>query len=430
MRPFSMSETKASRAPSGRRRWRAHRLRPQPLLFGNCVSYVNKKIRIFAILCLFITLICLIMILSIPVLSDIENLYNNYRNARKQDTESVSFARTFIYVIKNLAEYGGLETRLIAYADALSQRGCRVVFVTERNRNRVIRERHSCIHLNFHACNFQRSLVKIIRMYGADVVDFQIKNRRSVHRLDIESLKKYCRTGCVIHGEVYNINPEILRLMDYRVIVSDLLCSIDYANIGSYRVIPNAIHAGSPVWSYRGQRRALIVSRLKDDKYRQVCAAIDYCLSHGVPFDIAGSPVDGRMVSRLRRCYSLSSDIFALGAIPTREFLYCNSDRYLFVAGVGQVLLEAGAAVYPCMLASDLGAGFSTFLTKYNIRNNFGRNLTLAYFNEKLHNVRVESINVDCIDDYNISGAICEFFSFDDRFVEYYGYVYPDEIEA
>lgn len=95
----------------------------------------------------------------------------------------------------------------------------------------------------------------------------------------------------------------------------------------------------------------------------------------------------------------------------------------LFVAGVGQVLLEAGAAGFPCLLASDKGAEYSTFLTRHNVRENYGRNLTLAHPAERHTNVRVSDIEFGQLDDYDISDAIRENFSFSKRLEEYLNYI-------
>lgn len=97
----------------------------------------------------------------------------------------------------------------------------------------------------------------------------------------------------------------------------------------------------------------------------------------------------------------------------------------LFVAGVGQVLLEAGAAGFPCLLVSDKGAEYSTFLTRHNVRENYGRNLTLAHPAERHTNVRVSDIEFGQLDDYDISDAIRENFSFSKRFEEYLNYINP-----
>ena len=365
-------------------------------------------------------------LLSIPILSDIENLYNNLSNAFRKRPDLPPGTRTVVYAVKNLAPYGGLETRLLAYAAALTENGHRVVFVTERNRNREINAGYTCLHLNFHARNFPKSLGRIIAAHKVDVVGFQIKNRRSVHRLDLEALKKQCRIGCVVHGEIIGMDTSILRSMDYRIVISDRLLTIDYAHLGHYVTLPNAIDAGQPVWAYRGQRKALIVSRLQNDKFMQLCAAIEFCTARGIPFEIAGRPVNSATTKRLKRRYALRSDVFAPGAVNTREFLERNTDRYLFVAGVGQVLLEAGAAGFPCLLASDKGAEYSTFLTGHNIRENYGRNLTLAHPVQRHVEVRVPEFDPDKLKDYDISGIIREDFSFSRRFNEYLACIRPE----
>ena len=197
--------------------------------------------------------------------------------------------------------------------------------------------------------------------------------------------------------------------MDYRIGISDRLFTIDYANLGYHLTLPNGIDAGVPVWNYCGQRKALIISRLQKDKFMRLCAAIEFCATRNIPFEIAGMSENSSTTKRLKRRYTLRPDVFAPGAINTREFLKKNADRYLFVAGVGQVLLEAGAAGFPCLLASDKGA---------NVRENYARNLTLAHPAERHTNVRVSDIEFGQLDDYDISDAIRENFSFSKCFEE------------
>ena len=79
---------------------------------------------------------------------------------------------------------------------------------------------------------------------------------------------------------------------------------------------------------------------------------------------------------------------------------------------------EAGAAGFPCLLASDKGAEYSTFLTRHNVRENYARNLTLAHPAERHTNVRVSDIEFGQLDDYDISDAIRENFSFSKCFEE------------
>lgn len=367
------------------------------------------------------------MILPVPVLSDLENICNNLSNgAIIRSAPAPHGGRTIVYAVKNLAAFGGVETRIAAYAEALERIGHRVAFITERNRNRAIRHRHLCLHLNFHARNFQKSLALALARLRADAVELQIKNRRSTSRLDIDALKAVCRVGCTVHGELGGLHSSALAAFDYRVLVSDLIPDIDYRALPHCRILPNAVDPRTaPVWRYSGQNKALIISRLRDDKYRQLCAAVEFCRDRGFGFEIAGAPVGGRTASRLRKKYALSRDVFSPGAIHTPRFLRDHAGEYLFVAGVGQVLLEAGAAGYPCLLASGMGAHCCTFLTRSNIRNNFGRNLTLAYPSGKLGQVQVTHIDPRDIADFDISQEIRELFPFDRRFDEYLRYILP-----
>lgn len=224
--------------------------------------------------------------------------------------------------------------------------------------------------------------------------------------------------GCVVHGEIIGMDTSRLQSLDYRIGISDRLFTIDYANLGYHLTLPNGIDAGVPVWNYCGQRKALIISRLQKDKFMRLCAAIEFCATRNIPFEIAGMSENSSTTKRLKRRYTLRPDVFAPGAINTREFLKKNADRYLFVAGVGQVLLEAGAAGFPCLLASDKGAEYSTFLTRHNVRENYARNLTLAHPAERHTNVRVSDIEFGQLDDYDISDAIRENFSFSKCFEE------------
>ncbi len=93
------------------------------------------------------------------------------------------------------------------------------------------------------------------------------------------------------------------------------------------------------------------------------------------------------------------------------------------VAGVGQVLLEAGALGYPCLLVSDLGPGYSTFLARKNIRGNFGRNLTLTYFSKSKQHLQVQELDTSVISDYDISQELRQDYNMADRIHEYIAYI-------
>jgi len=117
--------------------------------------------------------------------------------------------------------------------------------------------------------------------------------------------------------------------LNYRIGISDRLFTIDYANLGHHLTLPNGIDAGVPVWNYCGQRKALIISRLQKDKFMRLCAAIEFCATRNIPFEIAGMPENSSTTKRLKRRYTLRPDVVAPGAINTKEFLKKNADRYL-----------------------------------------------------------------------------------------------------
>ena len=368
-------------------------------------------------------------LMSLPILSDIDNLLVNVPGAARSCRPDALHRPVIAYVVRDIAPCGGVETRLAAYADALARHGYRVIFIAERNDNTAIAARYEWIRLNFHASNFLKALGRTLEICKADIVEFQIKNRRSIRRFNRMDFGA-CRTGCVVHCELNGIDTAPLMHLDYRIIISDRLLSIDYSTIGPHVILPNAIAEVKKAWRYCGQRKALIISRLRKNKYLQLCAAVEFCQARDIPFEIAGTPPGAPTVRRLKRRYSLPPDIFSPGAINTREYLDKNAGTYLFVAGVGQVLLEAGAAGYPCLLASDKGAAYSTFLTRRNVTRNYGRNLTLAYPDERHASVRVAEIDISNIGDYDISDIIREEFSFSRRFSQYLACIAPDTTPA
>lgn len=365
-------------------------------------------------------------IYSIPLFSYIDNVWNDWRSAIEPNGWIPSARKNIIYIVKNTEECGGVETRMQTYADELRRNNCNVLFVTEVNHCSRIKEKYPCCHLNFHARNFERSLIKLIDRFRIDTLEFQIKHRKYLYRLRIEELKKHCRVGCVVHGNISSLDLHSLNRMDYRIFISDRLCSIDYRQLNHYRVLPNAIRFDTPFWHYRKQRKALIVSRISREKLLQICAAIEFCRTRNISFQIAGSHQNGKIGRFLRKKYRLTENMFIEGPINTVEYLKTHVGDYLFVAGVGQVILEAGVLGYPCLLASDLGADCSTFLTRENI-GNFGRNFTFAYPSAEMKKWLVTTFDPEHLAEYDISGAIGMYFDIRDRFREYFVYICQEE---
>ncbi len=363
-----------------------------------------------------------INLLSLPGISDLENIF--VMQAMRQKYHISDIPRNsvrYLYVIKRIEDCGGVETRVLQYADLLVSHGHSVAFVTETNRFSPLR-RFPCYHLNFHAHNFESSLIELIVRLGIDVVELQIKSRKCLQLIDIDNVKRHCRIGCCIHGHIRDFDMEVLNRLDYRILISDTLSDIDYSQLQSYKVLPIAIADNTPQWRYGGQRTALLVSRVGRDKYKQIAAFAEYCQTHDIPFRIAGPLISHSTVRCLKKNYNLQNAHFIGKLDNTVAYLSAHTDEYLFVAGVGQVLLEAGSLGYPCFLASDLGADNSTFITRGNIEGNFGRNLTLAYRINDMNFEQEKNLDIGNLTKYDISRVIKESFDIRDRYAEYEKY--------
>lgn len=363
-------------------------------------------------------------LLSLPGISYLENLIVSKAIRQKHPIPDKS-RKTYkiLYIIKRIENCGGVETRLLQYADLLVRQGYNVAFVTETNRFASL-DRFDCYHLNFHASNFEKSLLSLIEHLGITIVEIQIKSSKCLNFINIDNVKKYCRVGCCIHGNIRNLDIEMLNRLDYRILISDALSHIDYLRLKHHKILPIAIAYNKPQWCYCGQRKALLVSRIGRDKYNQIAAFTEYCQTHDIPFCIAGPLISNSTIRRLKRFFNLKSSHFIGKLDNTVGYLSKHTNEYLFVAGVGQVLLEAGSLGYPCFLTSDLGAGKSTFITRSNIQGNFKCNLTLAY-KHILENVdQKQNINIGNLEQYDISSVIKERFCIKKRYAEYEKYVF------
>lgn len=327
--------------------------------------------------------------------------------------------------MKRLAREGGLETRVAQYARRMAKHGHAVALLTEENAFAKT-EDFPRLHLNFHGRNFEEKLAEIVSRCGIDVVEFHINSRRNFRYTDFGALKKRCCVGCCVHGNIRGLDCENLKKADYRIFISDVHPAIDYARLAPYCVLPSAVDPAEKIWHFRAQRKALFVGRLHRDKYHQLCTFIRYCRSRGIGFDIAGNTHKRRLIRKLREKFGLPASVF-IGPIDTMRFLAENASRYLFVAGVGQVILEAGTLGYPCLLTPAHGASEATFLTRENFLENgapnggFGRNFTCARVRPL-----VPDFDAAAADRYDVADLINRFFGIENRFARYLAAAFAD----
>ena len=195
------------------------------------------------------------------------------------------------------------------------------------------------------------------------------------------NLKKIKREGAlfgsIIHAARAEWKYSYLNNADYVFCISPVM-GRRVPLLAKYPVLPNAVYLVSPVWSFCSQKKALFVSRLSPEKLPSIESFVSFCLSHHLAFDIAGdisSDAGCEIKELLQKKYILEESCF-LGEIATVPFLKEHIHDYLFVGGVGQVILEAGMLGYPCLVCSLLGMEKSFFVTKENFLKAYQTNFS------------------------------------------------------
>ncbi len=274
--------------------------------------------------------------------------------------------KSILYVASNYVDFGGIETRIFQYANQLQALGWNVYILSENNVNKKLNEFVN-FNLIFDGDNLDKCLNEIIDRYKIDVVEFQFKHPKILKNLDIARLKTKARVGCVIHNlGIKDINS--INKFDYKIMVSRYMYENYYIGIKDAVVIQNCINPDTnlPVWQYKNQETALMISRINMDKIKSIECFIKYCRKNGYDFKIAGEEPDGyNLKNELITKYNLSEEHF-IGPVKTVEYLSEHMNEILFVGGVGLVILEAAYLNYPCLVCSDYRSENYSFVTNSN----------------------------------------------------------------
>lgn len=188
------------------------------------------------------------------------------------------------------------------------------------------------------------------------------------------------KTGIVFHGRVGQTVQRRAWQTDYQLCVSPAqqkrcpaLKACPYVN--------NALELDLSTWSFENQKKALLVSRLDRDKIPSVRAFVRFCIAQKMVFDVAGSGNAAVFLKQwaTKQCAlaKLPAPLFR-GSINTLAFLKEHKEEYLFIGGVGQVVLEALSLGYPALLASLTGQRDCFFIKPHNIKE-------AAFYNFSLH---------------------------------------------
>ncbi len=279
----------------------------------------------------------------------------------------------------SLMKNGGVEKRLKQYATIWHKRGYKVFFGA--------RVGNGPIHVYFTSFRlYNMYLLRWIRrIYGVSRVEFNVGGK-SIPFLDLSALNQnHIPTGIILHASAPTWSFDYLQGVSY-VICSHAAHGKRVPCLAKFPVLPNAIPVKETCWRFCRQKEALLISRLAEDKRPSIEAFIELCFAWNISFRIAGDFTDrqeAKLKKEIQHRFRLKENVF-LGRIDTTTFLENHWGQFLFVGGLGQVILEAGQLNYPCLVASLLGAQQSFWVTRANVRQLIEYNCSPHYEEESI----------------------------------------------
>lgn len=270
--------------------------------------------------------------------------------------------RSILFVIPSLESKGGIESRLLKYAQQLRLVGIEPYFLSQYNEYTPILDNFTSYYLRFHDANFKKCFFELLKHKHFDAIEFQFGGTDYFEKLDIEALKKSHRVGGTIHS-LFPLPENQLAKLDYCCLVSN---SIPYN--GHNKVFQlNGVIPHPVCWKFNEQRKALFISRLDKEKLPTLKVFLDFCLEKNIIPEIA-APLSNKNALAVRSLikHEYGDTPSFIGAIDTLQFLKKHSQEYLFVAGVGQVPIEALSLGYPAFVCSHIGLEHSSFVSEKN----------------------------------------------------------------
>ncbi len=340
-----------------------------------------------------------------------ENLILNQDNLNKNYNHNSK--KNILIITDFLLTKGGMETRLNQYLSFLKSKNYEVYILSEQNLNPDLLSFNN-FFLKYSASNIETCILELIKKYNIQLIEFNFGGSKYLKYININNIKRYVKIGCVIHNRGL-CHFKLINSFDYRIIISSHMLKIkNYNKLKDINIIPNSIKYIEPVWKLQNQNKALIISRLDKEKLKTLYSAIEYCKRNNIDFDIAGYksvPIS----NILKNKYNISDTAF-IGEIDSILYLKENWDKYLFVCGVGQVIIEAGILGFPCFCCSHINFKESSFITIDNIVSD-SWNFTI---NRKKFINKIQYLDTNNIHKYNLNTYFKEKRSLDKKLEEYF----------
>lgn len=292
-------------------------------------------------------------------IADLQNDMADMANLRQLEKLPDRDQKRVLFVLDYLMIAGGVERRLELQFDWLKRHGIQPILVAEKMEYAPL-AKYPVLRFFGYAPNAQAKLVELIQWSKASVVEFNMKGCCLLHDLDIATVKQFARIGCMIHGEIEASQAQ-LNILDYRCSSRD-----KPAYFQNVTPIPNVVEFPAQLPRYDARsNKALYIGRIDSDKLKTVQSFVRVCQNHNLQFELAGPLYPQREV--VQYVERIGSDHF-IGQIDTRSFLQEHGKEYAFIAGVGQIPLEAAAANLPTLIPTHSDdASQSVFLSSENL---------------------------------------------------------------
>ena len=189
-----------------------------------------------------------------------------------------------------------------------------------------------------------------------------MKSPKFMEHLNLDLLKLSVRIGGCVHGPI-TVDLKKLNQLDYLLVSSEYI-SRDYpgsAILKNWVVDQKTILKADP-----SSAKALLISRIDTEKFPNIKNFIRVCQQNQLDFEIAGSADHEHSDQKIKDfLLSLNVDEKSLiGPVRTLDYLKEHGSEYLFIAGVGQVPLEAASFGLPAMVVPHVDdPALSTVLT-------------------------------------------------------------------
>ena len=176
---------------------------------------------------------------------------------------------------------------------------------------------------------------------------------------------------------------------------------INYTNT---HIIQNGIEEICDIYKVNNSNKCLIVSRIDEDKLISVQSILSFASMNNIDVDIAGVSSNSYSYEKIKQEVEQKFSnikINFIGYIETTKYLKENFDKYLFVSGLGQVILEGISLGFPCLQGETLNNKLS-FITKENYLELYNKNFSKLEENSITLNQDLISIKNGNIKDFQL----------------------------